>query len=46
MQQRLLAIEDDTRLARMLGEYLGGYGFSLDCRETAAEGLATLAEAD
>lgn len=30
MQQHLLMIEDDTRLATMVGEYLrqSGYGFS------------------
>lgn len=43
MQHRILAIEDDTRLARMLGEYLAGFGFELESYPTARSGLEALA---
>jgi DNA-binding response OmpR family regulator len=39
---RILIIEDDARLAAMVGEYLGEAGFRVIARETAAEGLAAL----
>jgi DNA-binding response OmpR family regulator len=39
---RILLIEDDARLAAMVGEYLGEAGFRVIARETAAEGLAAL----
>ena len=42
MSQRILAIEDDARLARMVGEYLRGFGFELDVCGDAASGLAAL----
>ena len=42
MSRRILAIEDDARLARMLGEYLRGHGFELEVRGDAASGLAAL----
>ena len=38
----LLMIEDDTRLAHMVGEYLGQSGFSVSNAPTATEGLARL----
>jgi len=42
MADRILIIEDDTRLANMVSEYLGEAGFRVSVRETAAEGLTTL----
>jgi DNA-binding response OmpR family regulator len=39
---RILIIEDDTRLAAMVSEYLAASGFRVTARETAAAGLATL----
>ncbi len=38
----LLMIEDDTRLAHMVGEYLGQSGFAVHNAPTAQEGLARL----
>ena len=43
MQHRILAIEDDTRLARMLAEYLAGFGFELESHASAKAGLEALA---
>ena len=40
--QRLLMIEDDVRLAGMVGEYLSQSGFAIEHAETGAAGLATL----
>jgi DNA-binding response OmpR family regulator len=42
MSTPLLMIEDDTRLAHMVGEYLGQSGFSVHNAPTAQEGLARL----
>ena len=42
MTDRVLIIEDDTRLAAMVGEYLAESGFRVTAHETAAEGLAAL----
>lgn len=42
MNQRLLMIEDDLRLAGMVGEYLGRNGFTLTHAEDAQQGLAAL----
>ena len=42
MSTPLLMIEDDTRLAHMVGEYLGQSGFSVSNAPTATEGLARL----
>ena len=42
--QRLLLIEDDTRLADMVAEYLGRAGFAVDVAGGQAAGLARLAE--
>jgi two-component system, OmpR family, phosphate regulon response regulator OmpR len=43
VNHRILAIEDDARLARMVGEYLADFGFELDVRGDAASGLEALA---
>ena len=41
MTDRILLIEDDTRLAEMVRDYLGGAGFRVDARwRTARPGLA------
>jgi DNA-binding response OmpR family regulator len=42
MSQALLMIEDDARLAQMVGEYLGQSGFALSHASDAATGLARL----
>ena len=42
MTSHLLMIEDDTRLARMVGEYLGQSGFTFSHAAQAADGLAHL----
>jgi two-component system phosphate regulon response regulator OmpR len=42
MPARLLMIEDDTRLAAMVSEYLTESGFRVTACETAGEGLAAL----
>lgn len=39
MTERLLIVDDDTRLAQMVAEYLGGRGFELDHRADARSGL-------
>jgi len=39
---RILIIEDDARLAAMVGEYLAESGFGVTAHETATEGLAAL----
>lgn len=44
MGNRLLMIEDDRRLAAMVGEYLGRAGFELTHAEEIAAGLALLRE--
>ncbi|KAA0256033.1 MAG: DNA-binding response regulator [Acidobacteria bacterium] len=43
MTTRLLLVEDDRRLAAMLGEYLGKNGLALEWAGTAVEGLARAA---
>jgi DNA-binding response OmpR family regulator len=40
MKRRILMIEDDERLARMLSEYLGEHGFELVHRADARAGMA------
>ncbi|HKC43450.1 MAG TPA: response regulator [Burkholderiales bacterium] len=42
MTDRILIIEDDARLAAMVGEYLAESGFGVTAHETATEGLAAL----
>jgi two-component system, OmpR family, phosphate regulon response regulator OmpR len=42
MAERLLIIDDDSRLAAMLSDYLTAAGFAVDCRATAREGLAAV----
>ena len=40
MTERILLIEDDTRLAEMVSDYLGRAGYRVERTETAASGLA------
>ncbi|MEN8183513.1 MAG: response regulator transcription factor [Myxococcota bacterium] len=42
MSPRVLMIDDDEVLSRMLGEYLGRAGFELVARASAEKGLSTL----
>lgn len=42
MQERILMIEDDARLAEMVREYLAEFGFEVDVVGTASDGLARL----
>ena len=42
MTSHLLMIEDDTRLARMVGEYLGQSGFVCAHAANGGDGLALL----
>jgi two-component system, OmpR family, phosphate regulon response regulator OmpR len=42
MNQRLLLIDDDARLATMVGDYLRGHGFELDAAGTLAAGRERL----
>jgi two-component system, OmpR family, phosphate regulon response regulator OmpR len=42
MAQRVLIVDDDTRLSAMLAEYLAAAGLSVETRPNAAEGLAAL----
>jgi two-component system phosphate regulon response regulator OmpR len=42
MHQRLLLIDDDARLSAMVGDYLRGHGFELDCAGTLAAGRERL----
>ena len=44
MNQRLLMIEDDRRLAAMVRDYLGHNGFTITHAEDARQGLAALHE--
>ena len=46
MNQPLLLIEDDPRLAAMLADYLGSNGFTLEVAATGADGLARLPRGD
>ena len=43
MSNRLLLIEDDTRLAEMVEDYLGKAGFRVEYAADAARGLALAA---
>ena len=43
MPQRLLLIDDDHRLAAMVGDYLRGHGYDVGAAGTLAEGRARLA---
>jgi DNA-binding response OmpR family regulator len=45
MAERLLIIDDDSRLAAMVSDYLTKAGFLVDCRFTGREGLAALERA-
>lgn len=40
MSERILLIEDDTRLAGMVRDYLGGAGFRVDHAASGSQGLA------
>ena len=42
MTQRVLIIDDDTRLTAMLADYLSAAGMKIDTRATAHDGLAAL----
>lgn len=42
MTQRILLIEDDARLAEMVRDYLGGFGFEVTIAGTGAHGLSLL----
>jgi DNA-binding response OmpR family regulator len=42
MAQRLLLIDDDARLSTMVGDYLRGHGFELDCAASLAAGRSLL----
>lgn len=42
MPQRVLIIDDDTRLTAMLAEYLAAAGFTVEAHPTARAGLAAL----
>ena len=43
MNERLLLIDDDARLAGMVGDYLRGHGFEVDCAPSLAAGRERLA---
>ncbi|MDB5097155.1 MAG: two component transcriptional regulator [Cyanobacteria bacterium RYN_339] len=43
MTRRLLLIDDDTRLARLLQDFLGEHGYELDRAGSATEGVGLLA---
>ena len=42
MNERLLLIDDDARLSTMVGDYLRGHGFELDCAGSLAAGRERL----
>ncbi len=42
MNERLLLIDDDARLSTMVGDYLRGHGFAVDCAGTLADGRERL----
>jgi two-component system phosphate regulon response regulator OmpR len=46
MSGRVLIIDDDERLARMLGDYLGAAGLEVVARSTGVAGLASAADCD
>jgi DNA-binding response OmpR family regulator len=45
MAEKVLIIDDDARLAEMVGAYLARAGFAVDARHTGASGLAAVAAA-
>ena len=45
MNERLLLIDDDARLSTMVGDYLRGHGFEVDCAGTLAAGRERLQRA-
>ena len=45
MSPRLLLVDDDQRLASMLGEYLGSHGFEVELAATLAAGRQRLTQA-
>jgi DNA-binding response OmpR family regulator len=45
MGERVLMIDDDVELTRMLGDYLGAAGYVLEARHDVASGLRALREA-
>jgi DNA-binding response OmpR family regulator len=42
MNERLLLIDDDTRLSTMVGDYLRGHGFEVDCAGSLSAGRERL----
>jgi DNA-binding response OmpR family regulator len=46
MNERLLLIDDDARLSTMVGDYLRGHGFEVDCAGTLAAGRERLQHGD
>jgi two-component system phosphate regulon response regulator OmpR len=46
MSQRLLLIDDDVRLSTMVGDYLRGHGFEVDCAGSLAAGRERLQRGD
>ena len=42
MNERLLLIDDDARLSAMVGDYLRGHGFEVDCAGSLAAGRERL----
>src|SRR5512139_1845612 len=45
MNERLLLIDDDARLSAMVGDYLRGHGFEVDCAGSLAAGRERLKRA-
>ena len=43
MNERLLLIDDDARLSAMVGDYLRGHGFEVDCAGSLGAGRERLA---
>ncbi len=44
MSQRLLLIDDDSRLTAMVGDYLGAHGYAVDVAGTLADGRELLGQ--
>ncbi len=42
MNERLLLIDDDARLSTMVGDYLRGHGFAVDCAGSLGAGRERL----
>jgi two-component system phosphate regulon response regulator OmpR len=42
MNERVLLVDDDDRLSAMVGDYLRGHGFEVDCAGSLADGRARL----